>query len=55
MQLLFSSGAAGRPVLLLQDLCLHRPERRLCTGQTQRCVSVQAGIPRGHFESSTEA
>lgn len=55
MQLLFCSGAAGRPVLLLQDLCLHRPERRLCAGQTQRCVSVQAGIPRGHFESITEA
>lgn len=55
MQLLFSSGAAGRPVLLLQDLCLRRPECRLCTGQTQRCVSVQAGVPRGHFESSSEA
>lgn len=54
-QLLFFSGAAGRPVLLLQDLCLHRPERRLCAGQTQRCVPVQAGIPRGHFESITEA
>lgn len=34
MQLLFSSGAARRPVLLLQDLCLHRSERRLCAGQT---------------------